>query len=73
MSNDLPTNHFIKESISFAFTIVLVNIKDTRYTGFYDKLTGNCNCTCSLSNSKSCRIGMAFFAILADLHTIGPK
>lgn len=42
MSNDLPTNHFIKESISFAFTIVLVNIKDTRYTGFYDKFTGNC-------------------------------
>lgn len=42
MSNDLPTNHYIKESISFAFTIVLVNIKDTRYTGFYDKLTGNC-------------------------------
>lgn len=38
MSNDLPTNHYIKESISFAFTIVLVNIKDTRYTGFYDKL-----------------------------------
>lgn len=71
MSNDLPTNHYIKESISFAFTIVLVNIKDTRYTGFYDKLTGNCNC--SLCNSTSCRIGMAFFAILADLHTIGPK
>lgn len=71
MSNDLPTNHYIKESISFAFTIVLVNIKDTRYAGFYDKLTGNCNC--SLFNSASCRIGMAFFAILADLHTIGPK
>lgn len=71
MSNDLPTNHYIKESISFAFTIVLVNIKDTRYTGFYDKLTGNC--TCSLCNSTSCRIGMAFFAISADLHTIGPK
>lgn len=31
MSNDLPTGHYIKESISFAFTIVLVNIKDTRY------------------------------------------
>lgn len=69
MSNDLPTNHFIKESISFAFTIVLVNIKDTRYTGFYDKLTGNC----SLFNSASCRIGMAFFAILADLHAFGQK
>lgn len=70
MSNDLPTNHYIKESISFAFTIVLVNIKDTRYTGFYDKLS---NCNCSLFNSASCRIDMAFFAILADLHTIGPK
>lgn len=71
MSNDLPTYHYIKESISFAFTIVLVNIKDTRYTGFYDKLTGNCNY--SLFNSASRRIGMAFFAILADLHAFGQK
>lgn len=73
MSNDLFINYYIKESIFFVFIIVFVNIKDIRYIGFYDKFIGNCNCICSLFNSKSCRIGMVFFVILVDFYIIGLK